>query len=215
MRIFCSASGTLDAPGYILHWTLPVRTSALSMLSARHSQNTRIYLVFPRPNWITLHAFCTPLKSRSRPEHNRSNPARTDYTRSKQTPSWSLTLPPASPSLPRARGEAPLYASRRNPGAFEPQSTMKKLNKVTEFTRLRSTAPMSSLIPRWRLWFSWYPTFSRELYSVNHPPGCYPLSAFCTSNVPNEWLRMSQGTASVPACFVYVVLLVTVTLDMI
>ena len=33
---------------------------------------------------------------------------------------------------------------------------------------------MRSSIPRWRPWVSWYSTFSRGFYSVNHPFGCYP-----------------------------------------
>ena len=39
------------------------------------------------------------------------------------------------------------------------------------------------------------------------------LTAFCTQNGLNEWLRMPQGAASVPACFGCVMLLVTAALD--
>ena len=42
------------------------------------------------------------------------------------------------------------------------------------------------------------------------------LTAFCTQNGLNEWLRMPQGAASVPSCFVCVMLVVTTAaLDMI
>ena len=76
-------------------------------------------------------------------------------------------MPPASFSLPRARGEAPSYVSRRNPVAFEPQSTRKKINKITEFTRSRSPAPMRSL---WWPWFPPYSTFSRDFTQLTiHP----------------------------------------------
>ena len=52
---------------------------------------------------------------------------------------------------------------------------------------------------------------------ITHPDAI-PLSAFCTPNGLNEWLGMPQGAASVPAsvpaCFVCVMLL-TAALDMI
>ena len=94
---------------------------------------------------------------------------------------------PASFSLPRARGEVPSHASRRNHVTFEPQSTMEELNKVAEFIRLQSPAPMRSLTPRWWPGFLGYSTFWRGLLS----------------------------TTGVPACFIFVMLLVTAALDMI
>ena len=43
-------------------------------------------------------------------------------------------------------------------------------------------------------------------------PDAIPVSAFSTPDGLNEWLRMPQGAASVPACFVCVMLL-TAALD--
>ena len=75
---------------------------------------------------------------------------------------------------------------------------------------------MRSLLPRWWPWFSRYSTFLRSVFTqlIIHPDAI-PLTAFCTPNGLNEWLRMPQGAASVPACFVCVMLLVTAALDMI
>ena len=91
--------------------------------------------------------------------------------------------------------------------------------KVTEFTRLRSPAPMRSLLPRWRPWCSRYSTFSRSFIFIFTQliihPDAIPLTAFCIPNGLNEWLRMPQGAASVPTCFGCVMLLVTAALDMI
>ena len=74
---------------------------------------------------------------------------------------------------------------------------------------------MRSLLPRWRPWFSRYSTFSRNGFTqLTIHPDAIPLTAFCTHNGLNEWLCMPQGTASVPACFVCVMLL-TAAHDMI
>ena len=52
-------------------------------------------------------------------------------------------------------------------------------------------------------------------YQLIIHPDAIPLTAFCTPNRLNEWLRMLQGAGSVPACFVCAMLLVTTALDMI
>ena len=53
---------------------------------------------------------------------------------------------------------------------------------------------------------------------ITHPHAI-PLTVFCTPNGLKEWLRMPPGAASVPAsvpaCFVCVMLLVTAALDII
>ena len=59
---------------------------------------------------------------------------------------------------------------------------------------------MRSFLPRWRPWFSVFDLFAE-------------LTAFCTQNGLNEWLRMPQGAASVLACFDCIMLLVTAALD--
>ena len=41
------------------------------------------------------------------------------------------------------------------------------------------------------------------------------MTTCCTLKGLNEWLRIPQSAASVPACFVCVILLVTAALDMI
>ena len=73
---------------------------------------------------------------------------------------------------------------------------------------------MRSFIPRWRSWFSRYSTFLRFFSHLIIHPDAIPLTAFCTPNSLNEWLRMAQGTADVPVCFVCVMLLVPAALDM-
>ena len=154
--------------GLTSHWTFPVGTPALSTLSARHSQNTRT--VFSHPHRITVIALCTLFKSRSRLEHTRSNRAHTDWTRSsrsKQTSPWTLTLPPASSSIPRPRGPAPSCFPKKF-GEIRITVNNQKLNKVTEIPQIAiptSIRRLSLLDVR---------PFLR-VHSGNHPLGDYPF----------------------------------------
>ena len=86
---------------------------------------------------------------------------------------------------------------------------MEKLNKVLEFTRLRSPAPMRPLIPRWRPGFLGIRPFRGIFTQLIIHPDAIPLTAFCTTNDLNDWLRMPHGAVG---C---VMLLVIAALDMI
>ena len=48
---------------------------------------------------------------------------------------------------------------------------------------------------------------------LNINPAATFLTTFCPPNRFNEWLRMPQGAAGAPVCFVCVILLVTAALD--
>ena len=130
-----------------------------------------------------MHALCTPLKLRFRPEYNRS-------------------IPPVQTELEETRRHHGLSPCRRPHSAFHvlvvksPHMRSEEIRfhlttvnyqsntKVTELTRLRSSAPMRSLLPRWRPWFSRYLTFSRSQLIIY--PDAIPLTAFRTPNGLNE-----------------------------
>ena len=69
-------------------------------------------------------------------------------------------------------------------------------------------------IPMVALVFSVFDHYAEFLQLTIHPDAI-PLSVFCAPNGLNEWLRMHQGAAGIPACFVCVMLLVTTALDLI
>ena len=156
MRIFSSIAE---------HWTLPVGTLALSMLSARHSLNTRIsfiYLFFPSSKLdcgaFSLHPF-------------------------------EIKVPPGTLPIQIAPVQiepGPLEAGRHRLG-----------------------------YPGGRLDFLGIRSFRRVFTQLFIHPNSIPLIVFCTLNGLNEWLRMLQGAAGIPACFQYVMLLDTAALDMI
>ena len=60
--------------------------------------------------------------------------------------------------------------------------------------------------------FSVFDLFSGFTQLTIHPD-TIPLTAFCTPNGLYEWLRMPQGAAGAPACFVSVIRLVTAGFD--
>ena len=75
---------------------------------------------------------------------------------------------------------------------------------------------MRSLLPSGGLGFLGIRPFCGVCFTqLNIHPGAIPLTAFCTPNGLDKWLRMPQGAASTPACFGRVMLLVTAALDMI
>ena len=136
-------------------------------------------IFFSPLNWITVHILCAPLKSRSR---SGTQPIKSRYNR------LNLVISKKADAVLDPYCCRPLSAFHvlvvKSPHMrpeeirlYSYQSTMKKLNKVTEFTRLRPPAPMRSLTPRWRPGFFGIQP-SGWVYSVNNPPGCYPPDCF-------------------------------------
>ena len=184
MQIFASVSGTLYPPyppdrfHGTRHWLGPLCYRCPPRDT--HRIHGHLFAIQARYGVCSLHPFEIQVSSGTQPvqsRHNIPNLVLSKKTDAILDPYISL---PASFSRPRARGKVPPYASRRDQITFEPQSTMKKLKKVAEFTRLRPPAPMRSLILRWRPGFIGIRPF-REVYSVNPPPGGYFPDCFLHS----------------------------------
>ena len=109
--------------------------------------------------------------------------------------------------------EALSVCAPKKSGGIRITVNYQKLNKVTEILRIAiprvdevlDTLGGGSV-------FSVFDIFSGFTQLTIHPD-TIPLTAFCTPNGLYEWLRMPQGAAGAPACFVSVMRLVTAGLD--
>ena len=100
---------------------------------------------------------------------------------------------------------------RRNPAAFESQSTIKNWIRSLKLPILRYPASMRSSIPEAVARSFRCSTFFQG--SLCKPSTTISLAVFCTPNGLYEWLRMPQGATGAPVWFVSVMRLVTSSLN--
>ena len=108
---------------------------------------------------------------------------------------------------------SPLVCIPKTSGGIRITANYQKLNKVNEIPQIAiprvdevlDTLGGGSV-------FSVFDLFSGFTQLTIHPD-TIPLTAFCTPSGLYEWLRMPQGAAGAPACFVSVMRLVTNSLD--